>query len=158
MLDWVEPLLQTESATGTLDRSEAGVLVPKAKKQLQNIKSQLDTCEDYRTAVLISRVVRAIQKSLKERINSPLTEIDFTVPQGTTGGKAKIEMLQDTLEYSFPVCNKLLTKMRDEVNDNSTTDADAMLNVDLLAKVSKVRKYSESLENQYTAIVNTYIS
>ena len=61
----------------------------------------MDKCEIQDTAILISRIIRGVQKALKEKINSPLEEIDFNVPPSKTSSKAKIEMLQEQFVYQI---------------------------------------------------------
>lgn len=98
----------------------------------------MDKCEIQDTAILISRIIRGVQKALKEKINSPLEEIDFNVPPSKTSSKAKIEMLQDSLEYTFPVCSKMLDGLVQQVNNPDTSDSDAMVCIAVLSQVSKV--------------------
>ena len=74
---------------------------------------------------------------MKEKIKSPISDIDFDVSEGK-GNIRKIEMLQDSLEFSFPMCDKLLKTTLEQVNSPEISDMDAILCIDLLAEVSKV--------------------
>lgn len=138
LLDWIEPLIEaSDIQPKNLDRSVVGPYVLQIKQKLQNVKKQLDVCTKGEDAVLISRIIRAIQKALKDKIISPIKEIDFDVTESQSS-KTKIEIVQDSLEFSFPLCDKLVKGMADQVQNNSTPDADAMLIVDLLGLVIKV--------------------
>ena len=112
----------------------------KAKEQLELLKRDLQECHSHSQAVLISRVIRGIQRALKESIKSPLHSIDFEVPSGAgmTDDHKKIQLLRDNLEFSFRACGRGLTQVLNHVRDPTTSDVERMMRLELLAEVKTV--------------------
>merc|ERR1712137_506426 len=139
LLDWLEPQLKTEieAAKAPIQKEDAVDLVARAKKQLRCVKSDLQKCEDYEQAILISRIIRAVQKALKENILSPLQELDWTVSGGTQDQR-KIQLLQDNLEFSFSLCTKMLTRVLHELNSSEGTETDCIMRLQLLLELEGV--------------------
>ena len=128
---------EIESAKAPIQKEDAVDLVPQIKKQLRCIKRDLQTCEEYDQAVLISRIIRAAQKALKENILSPLQEVDWTASGGKTDTR-KIQLLQDNLEFSFTLCEKMLTRMLKELNSSEGTETDCVMRLQLLVELESV--------------------
>lgn len=111
-----------ESAATAKDMNLIITLGPILCKQIAQLKQTLDTSTDVGKAVVVSRVVRAGQKALKERIQTPLEGADLTpgAPSGSAAkDKRKIETLQDTLEFCFPAMKKIVTGIEAEAQDPS---------------------------------------
>ena len=130
-----------EQKVSSSDVKDVKLLVPEIKKELNKMKAELDSCENYNFAVVLSRVIRAVQKGLKERIKTPIADVDLSVPTAAPSAKdkLKIENLQDALEFSFPVCGKILTTILKELDDPEKK-SEALRSSDLLAEVSDVLK------------------
>ena len=69
---------------------------------------------------------------------TPLLEIELEEPKELTKNKEKIQILQDTLEFSFPACDKLLKGILSELGNPSTDQSVSLKNLDLLQKINKV--------------------
>jgi len=147
LLRIMKPNIAKDLDVSVSDVKDVKSSVPGIKKELNKLKAELDMCENYHFAAVLSRVIRAVQKGLKERIKTPIAEVDLSVPATTPTAKdkLKIENLQDALEFSFPVCIKILNTIVAELDDPEKK-SEAMRSSDLLTEVESVLKKFRALK------------
>jgi len=153
LIEQIQPHIKRDLAVSVSDISQVQETVPKIQKFMNELKVGMNTCTDYPSAVLISRVIRGAQKALKDKSKAPIAEVDVNLPAHESSAKdrAKIQSLQDALEFSFPAIDKTLSTILDATNDPEKK-SEAIRDADLLMELfGLLEKVSANLKKQAAA-------
>ena len=82
----------------------------------------------------------SIFQGLKDRNKAPITEVDLELGTGAPGSndKAKIQSVQDALEFSFPACTKILKEMLAAVDDPEKKNEVIIRDLGVLTEVNRL--------------------